>query len=78
MSDVQFDNERNASSGYIKTNKEGGLIGFLISKGVARDKSQANLILICVIVVMTIIFFISVSSGSEPSNNTKEALIELG
>lgn len=32
-------------------NNQGGIIGFLISKGIAKDEAQANVVMLCFVAV---------------------------
>jgi SNF family Na+-dependent transporter len=74
MSEMQF-NEEQTSTRYIKTVESKGITAFLIKKGIAKDIKQANVILIGVIIVMSIIFFISISGGNS-SGDTYDPVLD--
>lgn len=68
MSDVQFDEEQALTRYAAAPQKRGGIIGMLISRGIAKDERTAQLILLVVIAVCVIIMgFVLFSGGGKPS-----------
>lgn len=63
---ISFDDDRNQYSNNSTNHKETGLTGLIISTGLVRTKTQAQIIMLVLIVIMVAILFFTISAGSEP------------
>lgn len=71
MPQVEFDQSQYMPQTSFKEKRVPGLIGFLMRQGIAKNESQATLILIAVIIVcigITIVTTLSLFVNSEPVN----------
>lgn len=66
---VEFNEPQYQTSSPVYTQKEKGIVGLIMKTGLVKDKKQANLVMIGIIVVMAIIFFISISSMGNGGGN---------
>jgi len=73
MDNVQFQEEQNLENFRNKmtdrNKKEGGITALVINFGLAKNRSQANIILISIIVICWIIFGVLLSSNYSKNNS---------
>jgi len=68
MSDVSFNEEPEVTRRYASSSqKQGGIAGLVIRMGLAKNESQANVVMISIAVVaIVIMIFIWMPHGSKP------------
>ena len=71
MSEIQFDEGDDLILQHKIQNRreKPGIADLLIKSGIVKDKQQANLVMIGIIIFMAIIFFISISDNDSDTYN---------
>lgn len=77
MTELKFNEEQSPIRG-IQTNPDTGIIGFLLRKNIAKNKQQANLVMLGLIVVLCVITLFAMNSrGNDVAISPDDPTINL-
>lgn len=71
MSDIQFDNENRAPT-TSRQKKAGGMTGWILDKGIASTKKQAQYFMFGVITVCVVVTGIIIFTGQDTQSSTAQ------